>query len=333
MRALMLERPGPIDTRPLQVVDRAPVEPLPDQLVLSVAACAVCRTDLQIVEGDVEPRRLPIVAGHQAIGRVEEVGREVTGWQKGDRAGVAWLGSTDGTCRFCRSGRENLCPNARFTGWDQDGGFASQIAVRADFALRPPARFDDLSVAPLLCGGVIGYRSLRVSGIEPGGRLGLFGYGASAHLAIQVARHWNCEVHVRTRSVRDQQRALSMGATSVGSHDDALPPLDAAVTFAPSGDVVVAALRGVDRGGTVAINAIHLDRVPEFDYRTLWLERSLRSVANFTRQDARDFLELAAAIPIETSIQTFPLEEGNEALARLARGELDATAVLVPSGG
>jgi propanol-preferring alcohol dehydrogenase len=301
--------------------------------VVAVTACAVCRTDLQIVEGDVQARRLPIVPGHQAVGRVERVGREVGGWREGDRAGVAWLGSTDATCSFCRAGRENLCPEARFTGWDLDGGFGSQLAVRADFALRPPEGFDDLAVAPLLCGGVIGYRALKVSAIEPGGRLGLFGYGASAHLSIQVARHWGCEIHVRTRSTRDQERALAMGAVSVGTYADATPPLDAAVTFAPSGEVVVAALRCADRGATVAINAIHLDRIPEFDYDTLWWERSLRSVANFTRQDAREFLALAAAIPIETSIQAFALEEGGDALLQLSQGSLDATAVLVPGPG
>jgi propanol-preferring alcohol dehydrogenase len=330
MRALVLERPAPIATRPLQVVDREEPVPGPGQLVVSVNACAVCRTDLQIVEGDVAARRVPIVPGHQAVGRVEQIGRDVAGWQVGDRAGVAWLGSTDGTCTLCRDGRENLCRDARFTGWDLDGGYATRLAVRADFALRLPAGFDDLAVAPLLCGGVIGYRSLKVSGIQPGGRLGLFGFGASAMLAIQVARHWGCEIHVRTRSAREQERALAMGAATAGPYQVAPPPLDAAVTFAPSGDVVVAALGSLDRGGTVAINAIHLDRLPEFSYDRLWWERSLRSVANFTRQDARDFLDLAGTIPITTSIQTFPLEQANEALLQLAQGGLDATAVLAP---
>jgi alcohol dehydrogenase, propanol-preferring len=332
MLALQLRAPAPASVAPLRLVELVDPEPAPDELVLDVAACAVCRTDLQLVEGDLEARQLPIVPGHQAVGRVARVGKGVRGWEIGERAGAAWLASTCGSCRFCLSSRENLCPEARFTGWDRDGGYATRLAVRADFALRLPGDFDDLAAAPLLCGGVIGYRSLKVSGIQPGGRLGLFGFGASALLALQVARHWDCEVHVRTRSEREQQRALDFGAATAAGYDAPAPPLDAAVTFAPSGDVVVAALRSVARGGAVAINAIHLDRVPEFSYDLLWLERSLRSVANFTRTDAREFLELAASIPIRTAIETFPLEQGNEALRRLASGALEATAVLVVGG-
>jgi alcohol dehydrogenase, propanol-preferring len=333
VNGLNLEQPAPIETAPLRAVDRPDDPPAPGELILSVAACAVCRTDLQLVEGDLEARQLPIIPGHQAVGHVVDIGPGVTGWNVGDRAGVGWLASTCGQCGFCRSGRENLCADARFTGWDVDGGYATRIAVRADFALRLPDGFDDLAAAPLLCGGVIGYRSLRVSGIRPGGRLGLFGFGASALLTMQVARHWDCEVHVRTRSVRDQARASALGAASVGTHDEPTPPLDAAVTFAPSGDVVLAALRDLDRGGTVAINAIHLDRIPEFPYEWLWWERGIRSVANFTREDARAFLELAATIPIRTQIEVFPLGDGNEALRRLAAGELEATPVLTTADG
>ena len=328
MLGLQLRAPAPAAAAPLQLVELADPEPAPDELVLEVAACAVCRTDLQLVEGDLEVRQSPIVPGHQVVGRVETVGKDVRGWEVGDRAGVAWLASTCGECPFCVTGRENLCPDAQFTGWDRDGGYATRMGVRADFAFRLPAGFDDLAAAPLLCGGVIGYRSLKVSGIQPGGRLGLFGFGASALLALQVARHWDCEVHVRTRSAREQQRALEFGAASAAGYDEPTPPLDDAVTFAPSGEVIVAALRSVARGGTVAINAIHLDRIPEFSYDLLWSERGLRSVANFTRTDAREFLELAASIPIRTAIQTFPLQQGNEALRRLSSGELHATAVL-----
>lgn len=331
MLALQLHKSGLATGSPLRLVELADPEPAAGELILEVAACAVCRTDLQLVEGDLVARRLPIVPGHQAVGRVEKVGKDVAGWKVGERAGVAWLASACGACSFCVTGRENLCPDAQFTGWDRDGGFASRIAVRADFALRIPADFDDLAAAPLLCGGVIGYRALKVSGIQSGGRLGLFGFGASALLALQVARHWGCEVHVRTRSVREQQRALELGAVSAAGYGERTPPLDAAVTFAPSGDVVVAALRSTARGGTVAINAIHLDRIPEFSYDLLWLERSLRSVANFTRADAMEFLELASTIPLQTAIQTFPLEDGNRALQLLAAGELDATAVLTTS--
>ena len=328
MLALQLQAPAPRSAAPLELVELADPEPAPDELVLEVAACAICRTDLQLAEGDLEARRLPIVPGHQAVGRVEKVGKRVQGWGVGERAGVAWLAWTCGTCGFCRTGRENLCPNAQFTGWDRDGGFATRIAVRADFALHLPEGFGDLEAAPLLCGGVIGYRSLKISGIEPGGRLGLFGFGASALLALQVAHHWGCEVHVRTRSEREQQRSVEFGAASAAGYDEPTPPLDAAVTFAPSGDVVVAALRDVAPGGTVAINAIHLDRIPEFSYDLLWLERGLRSVANFTRDDATEFLELASIVPLRTAIQTFSLEDGNKALELLAAGGLEATAVL-----
>jgi propanol-preferring alcohol dehydrogenase len=332
MRALVLERPGPLAAgEPLLLRDVPDPEPGPGELLLRVAACAVCRTDLQLVEGDLTARRLPTIPGHQVVGRVETVGAGVDGWVVGERAAVGWLAGTCGTCRACRTGHENLCRAARFTGWDRDGGFAERIVVGADIALRLPDGFDDLSAAPLLCGGVIGYRSLVVSGIRPGGRLGLYGFGASALLALQVARHWGCEVHVATRSERERARALELGAASVGGYEDPPPaPLDAAVTFAPAGSVVVAALRALDRGGTVAINAIHLDGIPAFPYADLWWERSLRSVANVTREDARAFLELAAAIPVRTEIEVLPLDRGVEALRRLSAGALDGTAVLVP---
>ena len=332
MRALVLERPGPLaDGEPLRLREVPDPQPDPGDLLLRVGACAVCRTDLQLVEGELAVRRLPTIPGHQVVGRVEALGADVSGWSVGERAAVGWLGGTCGICRACRGGRENLCAAARFTGWDRDGGFAERIVVGADVALRVPDSFDDLAAAPLLCGGVIGYRSLLVSGIRPGGRLGLYGFGASATLAIQVARHRGCEVHVATRSDRERARALDLGAASVGGYDDPPPaPLDAAVTFAPAGSVVLAALRALDRGGTVAINAIHLDGIPGFPYADLWWERSLRSVANCTRDDARAFLALAAAIPVRTEIEVLPLDGGAEALRRLSTGTLDGTAVLVP---
>jgi alcohol dehydrogenase, propanol-preferring len=333
MRALVLERPARAAAGPLRLADVADPVPGPGELVISVAACAVCRTDLQLCEGDLAPRRLPTIPGHQAVGRVEAVGPSVTGWAAGDRAAIGWLASACGSCRACLAGRENLCPDARFTGWDRDGGFAGRMAIRADFALHLPQGFADLDAAPLLCGGVIGYRSLLVSGIRPGGRLGLYGFGASALLTIQVARHWGCEVFVATRSERERERALSLGAAWAGGYDDRPPvPLDAAITFAPAGSVVVAALRALDRGGTVAVNAIHLDRVPELAYEDLWWERTIRSVANYTRQDARAFLALAAEIPVRTEVEIHPLEDGNNALARLAAGEVAGAAVLVPGG-
>jgi alcohol dehydrogenase, propanol-preferring len=329
---MVLERAAPAASGPLRAVDRAPEAPGPGMLLLRVAACGVCRTDLQLCEGDLAMRRQPIVPGHQIVGRVEAVGAGVADWSVGDRAGVAWLAGADGVCDKCRSGRENLCPRATFTGWDVDGGYATHAVARADFALRLPDGFDDLSAAPLLCGGVIGYRSLKRSAIAPGGRLGLYGFGASALITLQIARHWGCRIFVATRSPAERERARALGAEWTGGYCDAPPePLDAAITFAPSGDVVRAALRAVDRGATVAINAIHLDRLPEMPYEELWWERRLASVANFTRADAREFLALAAEIPVRTSFETHALADANVALARLSRGEVDGAAVLVPT--
>jgi propanol-preferring alcohol dehydrogenase len=325
MRAMRLLAPG----RPLEAATLPDPVAGPGELVLRVAACGVCRTDLQLCEGDVPAHAMPVTPGHQIVGHVVALGAGVSGWAEGDRAGVAWLGGADGTCAMCARGSENLCAEARFTGWDLDGGYATHAVVRADFALPLPEGFADLDAAPLLCGGVIGYRALNVSGIQPGGKLGLYGFGASATLAIQVARHRGCRVFVCTRSKVEQARARTLGAEWVGSYD-ARPPemLDAAVTFAPVGSVVVAALKALDRGGAVAINAIHLDRIPELSYGDLWWERSLRSVANFTRQDAREFLALAAAIPVRTEYDSFPFEEANVALQRLSRGEIRGAAVL-----
>ncbi|WP_394827099.1 zinc-binding alcohol dehydrogenase family protein [Pendulispora albinea] len=340
MRCMVLEQPGKSDearadaeTRatwlPLRACEREDPAPGPGEIVLEVRACAVCRTDLQLCEGDLALRRAPVVPGHQAVGRVVAVGEGVSDWRPGDRAGGAWLGGSCGACVHCLRVRENLCERAEFTGWDRDGGYATHLALRADFALRIPERFDDVEAAPLLCGGVIGYRSLMVSGIRPGGRLGLFGFGASALLVIQVAVHWGCEVFVCTRNPEERARARSLGAVWAGGYDAAPPAaLDAAITFAPSGDVVVAALRALDRGGVVAINAIHLDRVPTFSYEHLWWERSVRSVANFTRDDARQFLALAAEIPIRTAVDVYPLAEANRALFDLARGNVRGAAVL-----
>jgi len=292
-------------------------------------SCAVCRNDLQICEGDLPAHRLPVVPGHQAVGIVEAVGSAVRGWSVGERAGVGWLAATDGTCDACLGGRENLCPNAQFTGYDRDGGYAERLLVRAAFALRLPESFADREAAPLLCGGVIGYRSLRISGIQPGGKLGLYGFGSSAHLSLQVARNWGCEVYVVTRSVEDRGRAVALGATWAGGYDERVPvPLDAAVSFAPVGSAVVATLAALAPGATVAINAIHLDGIPAFSYDLLWRERGIRSVANYTRQDAREFLALAAEIPIHAEIEVFPLDGANEALGRMKSGALRGTAVL-----
>jgi propanol-preferring alcohol dehydrogenase len=331
MQALVIDRPRPVGESPLELVDLAEPQAGRGELLLRVTASAVCRTDLQIATGDLPQHRSPVVPGHQAVGVVAGVGPGVDGWSIGERAGTTWLAGFDGICRFCIEGRENLCRAASFTGWDCDGGFAEYVTIRASVAVRIPAELDDVAAAPLLCGGVIGYRALRLSGVGSGGRLGLCGFGASARQAIQVARHWGCEVHVASRSRRDLDQATALGAASVGGYDDPPPaPLDAAITFAPIGSVVISALRAVDRGATVVINAIHLDGIPAFSYDDLWWERSIRSVANVTRADAREFMELAAQIGISSEVEVHPLSSGNEALRRIESGEVAGAAVLIP---
>jgi propanol-preferring alcohol dehydrogenase len=329
VRAAVLSAPAPASAGPLALADRDPLEPGPGEVVLSVHACGVCRTDLQLCEGDLAARRLPVVPGHQIVGTVVACGTGVVTPAVGDRVGVAWIASTCGTCRFCRDGLENLCEEARFTGWDVDGGFAEQVVVRAGFTYALPLGLAPVDAAPLLCGGVIGYRCLRVGNVQPGSALGLYGFGASATCVIQVARHWNCDVFVCTRSPAEQDRARALGAAWAGGYEETPPvPLDVAITFAPAGRVVVDALRAVRRGGAVVVNAIHLDGIPAFPYELLWWERQLRSVANVTRRDVADLLALAAEIPIHTHVETFPLAEANEALARLAAGRISGAAVL-----
>jgi propanol-preferring alcohol dehydrogenase len=333
MHAAVLHRPGPFpaDRLALEEVD-VPRAGAADVLI-DVHACGVCRTDLQLCEGDLTARRLPIVPGHQVVGTIASVGADVTDLHPGDRVGVAWIAGTCGHCRFCSTGRENLCVEATFTGWDVDGGYAQSMRARHDFVYPLPDGYDDVAVAPLLCGGVIGYRCLRVAGASAGMRLGLYGFGASATIVIQVAKHWGCDVYVVTRSAAEQERALALGATWAGPYS-ARPPvaLDAAITFAPSGDVVVAALEAVDRGGIVVVNAIHLDRIPEFDYGLLWWERTLRSVANVTRADVTELLALAPQIPITTQTDLYPLNRANDALRDLAAGNVRGAAVLQISG-
>jgi len=331
-RAMVLPDPAPVAQQPLRPEQREPPSPAADELLISLSACAVCRTDLQICEGDLAPHLQPVIPGHQAVGRVAAMGAAVEGWAVGDRVGVGWLASSCGDCDLCAKGLENLCPSARFTGWDRDGGYAGWMTARHDFAFHLSNGLDDRAAAPLLCGGVIGYRSLRLSGVEPGGRLGLYGFGASASLTIQVALHQGMEVYVVTRSTAEQERARRLGAAWAGGLQADLPvELDGAITFAPVGSVVIAALRALAPGGTVAINAIHLDGIPAFDYDLLWRERALRSVANYTRSDAREFLELAARIPIAADIEQLPLVSANDALARLKAGSLNGTAVLATS--
>lgn len=327
MRVMILNRPG--DPEPLTLQQLDDPTPAAGEVAIAVSACAVCRTDLQLAAGDLAARRLPVVPGHQAVGTVVALGHGVGDLALGDRVGVGWLASTCGECEFCDAGAENLCPSARNTGWDRDGGFAERMTAPAAFVHRLPGDLPDVEVAPLLCGGIIGYRSLHQSGIQPGQTLGLYGFGASATLALQVALHWGCTVYVAARGAADRERALARGAHWAGDIMDPPPrALDAAVTFAPVGRVMVAALRALKPGGTVAINAIHLDGIPAFPYDLLWGERTIRSVANYTRRDAREFLELAAAIPIRADIEVHPLAQANGVLTRLAGGDVAGAAVL-----
>jgi len=300
------------------------------QVLLRVLACGVCRTDLHIAEGELPPLREDLIPGHQIVGEIVEGATPEL--PLGTRVGVSWIGGIDGTCWYCQHSLENLCDSPTFTGYTVNGGYAEYAIARADFVFPLPAALDDLHAAPLLCAGIIGFRSLRVAGVEHEERVGLFGFGASAHLAIAVLRAWRCEVYVSTRGASHRRLAESLGATWVGSEKDKPPvELDRAVTFAPSGDVVVTALSSLRKGGVVAINAIHLDRIPEFDYdRLLWGERQLRSVANMTRSDARDFLQLAAAINLRPKVTTFPLGQANEALAAVKNDAINGAAVIVP---
>jgi len=330
MRAALLTEPRSIADRPLQIAEVTDPQPHPGQVLLQVRACGVCRTDLHIVEGELPLKSESIIPGHQIVGEV--IGGATAELPLGSRVGVSWVGGTDGTCRYCRRGDENLCDSPTFTGYNVPGGYAELAVARADFVFPLPAALDDLHAAPLLCAGIIGFRSLRVAGVKPGERVGLFGFGASAHLAIAVLRAWNCEVYVSTRGASHRKLAESLGATWVGSEVQKPPvELDRAVTFAPSGDVVVAALAGLCKGGVVAINAIHLDRIPQFDYdRLLWGERQMRSVTNMTRADARDFLQLAAQINLHPKVTVFPLDQANEALLAVKNDSIDGAAVIVP---
>jgi alcohol dehydrogenase, propanol-preferring len=330
MQAAVLRTPNQIGRRPLQIHDMPKPQRQPGCVLLSVRACGVCRTDLHIVEGELPPRGHELIPGHQIVGAIVEGATKE--FPVGTRVGVSWLGGTDGTCWYCRHGFENLCDSPTFTGYTVNGGYAEYAVARVDFIFPLPKEVDDLHAAPLLCAGIIGFRSLRVAGVQKGDRVGLFGFGASAHLAIAVLRAWNCEVYVSTRGESHRRLAASLGATWVGSETEKPPrELDCAVTFAPSGDVVLAALASLRKGGTVAINAIHLDRIPQFDYdRLLWGERQIRSVTNMTRADARDFLGVAAEIRLQPKVTTFPLGQANEALLAVKSDSIDGAAAIVP---
>jgi len=329
MKAQRLSFPAPIDEHPLTLADLAKPSPAEHEVLLRVHACGICHTDLHVVEGDLRLPTLPLIPGHQVIGRIEATGLSVTKWKKGDRVGVPWLFSTCGKCEFCHSGKENLCDNSRFTGYHANGGFAEYMVVHEDFVYPLPASFGDIEAAPLLCAGVIGYRALRLSEIIPGGRIGLYGFGASAHIAIQIARHLGCEVYVFTRSKQHRDLAEELGASWTGSAEDTPPQkIDSAVIFAPAGHLVPASLGVLKKGGTVALAGIYMSSIPEMEYKLVYDERTIRSVANSTREDVKELLEVAAAIPIKTEVETFPLEEANLALQKLKKSEIRGSGVL-----
>jgi propanol-preferring alcohol dehydrogenase len=330
MKAAVLSSPEEIAKRPLRIQDVAAPELIPGHVLLRVRACGVCRTDLHIVEGELPVRRAALIPGHQIVGEI--IGGAAPDLPKGTRVGVSWIGGIDGTCWYCRHGFENLCDTPTFTGYTVNGGYAECALARADFVFPLPEPLDDLHAAPLLCAGIIGFRSLRVAGVQHGERVGLFGFGASAHLVIEVLKAWNCKTYVSTRGESHRKLAASLGAEWVGSEHDKPPvELDRAITFAPAGDVVIAALSSLRKGGVVAINAIHLDRMPEFDYdRLLWGERQIRSVANMTREDARQFLRIAAEIRLDPRVTVFPLDQANEALLAVKNDAIDGAAVIVP---
>ena len=330
MRAWWVEEPGPISGGPLQLGELPDPEPGPGQIRVRVSTCGVCRTDLHLAEGDLAPHRPRTTPGHEIVGRVDRLGAGATRFGPGDRIGIAWLRHTCGTCRFCARGDENLCLEPAFTGWDAPGGFAELAVVDERFAYRIPDQFDDLAAAPLLCAGIIGFRSLRRAALPRGGRLGIYGFGASAHLAAQVALHEGAELYVMTRSADARQLSLELGATWAGDADEPPPvPLDSAILFAPVGDLVPPALRALDRGGTLSIAGIHLSDIPTLHYATeLFQERQVRSVTANTRADGEEFLRIAAEIPIRPTITSYGFEQVDRALVDLATDRVDGAAVI-----
>lgn len=327
---MTLKQPRPIEEAPLEEAEFPRPSPGPGEIRIAVSACGICHTDLHIVEGEVSPGKLPIVPGHQIVGRVESVGQGARHFRPEDRVGVAWLHSTCGHCSFCRRGQENLCLQARFTGRDVDGGYATEAIACEDFVFPLPENFSDLEAAPLLCAGIVGFRALRLSGIERGERLGLYGFGASAHIVIQVARHWGCQVYVFSRGEEHRRLATRLGAVWTGEPGETPPTkLHGAVIFSPAGEQVPQALQVLERGSTLALAGIYMTPIPELDYPThLYYEKTVRTVTNSTREDARELLHLAAEIPLHTQVEVFPLSQANQALRKLKEGKIQGAGVL-----
>ena len=329
MRAIVLDRQCAIDDSPLELRDVPWPEPGPRQIRVKVHCCGLCHTDLHLVEGDLPPHKLPVVPGHQIVGTVEKTGGEVKKYRRADRVGVPWLHRTDGTCTYCRRGLENLCEHGQFTGYDVDGGYAEFAVVDEDFAYPIPPQFTDENAAPLFCAGIIGYRAYRLCGAQPGARLGLYGFGASAHIVIQFARYLGNDVSVFTRSENHRKHAEELGATWTGTAEQRPPqPLDAAIIFAPAGSLVPEALKATRKGGTVACAGIVMSQIPAMDYDLVYHERVLRCVANSTRQDAKEFLELAAQVPIRTEVEIYALKDTNRALQNLKHSRITGAGVV-----
>lgn len=330
MKALQIQSLQSIYTDPLELKEMPVPQYAVDEILVKIHSCGICHTDLHIIEGELPQKKSPLTPGHQIVGVIEKVGSNVLILKVGDRVGVPWLNSTCGVCEYCKLGQENLCDNAKFTGYDVDGGFAEYLTVNGNYAYKIPEKFSDIESAPLLCAGIIGYRALRLSGVEKGGQLGLYGFGASAHIAIQVARYWGCEVYVFSRSALHRKLAEQLGAVWTGTADE-IPPrtLDSVISFAPAGELVPKALKVLRKGGTLALAGIHVSPIPQLDYNLLYHEKMVRSVANSTRQDAADFLEIAAEIPVKTEVEIFPLEEANKALQLLKSSKINGAGVLV----
>ena len=330
MKCMILNSPKPVADSPLKGAEIPDPIPGPGQVRVRVRMCGVCHTDLHTVEGELIPPKYPVIPGHQVVGEVDKLGDEITRWKIGDRVGLAWLHQACGYCEYCVRGQENLCKNIRFTGFHVNGGYAEYTTVHQDFAYAIPKNFSDREAAPLLCAGIIGFRSLRLSGIRPGQRLGLYGFGAAAHICIQIAKYWGCEVYVFTRSEEHREMALDLGASWVGNAKDTPSKLlHSSIIFAPAGWLVPEALRVLEKGGTVALGGIYMSPIPELDYtKHLYDEKVLRSVTNSTKQDGDDLLNIAVEIPIKTQTEVFPLSEANQVLQRLKVGEITGAAVL-----
>jgi propanol-preferring alcohol dehydrogenase len=329
MRACVLKKAAPVGTNPLEFADVAVPKPGKGEVLVRVNCCGVCRTDLHVIEGELPPRKFPVIPGHQVVGVVEQLGEGASRLRVGARVGIPWLHSADQTCEYCRKGMENLCDHPEFTGYTADGGYAEFAVAPEDFVYSIPENFEDQQAAPLLCAGIIGFRCLRISGIKKGGRLALYGFGAAAHVAIQVARHWGVEVFACTRGKNHQELAMKLGAVWAGEAADEPPAkLDAAIIFAPAGELVPPALKALKKAGVLVLGGIHMSPIPEFDYDLLYEERVIRSVANNTRRDGEDFLRIAAEIPIRSQVNLFPLRDANRALNDLKADRINGAAVL-----